>query len=528
MLRKVTGKKRYRKAQRRMARLLGRSDRERLNRNQEYRSARDKMLFLRVDRAEEVILPLYSRSLGRPAWDPAVLVRSFVLMLHFGFTSIQRWREALVADALLRYLVGSEEVPSVGAHYDFINRLTGDDPHRDELYPEGYFTKALKELRKEYQLKKGEKMVNFNDGDTKKLTENYWDDASCDDGRWTLALELVFDLVAVRPTLGRYASRAKGGLTLSGDGSSLHIHASKHGHRVVEAGAAGGAEAANAAGAADSADGSGGDGDDRPLTHRYTAPDANIGWDSDKEKYFLGYTFYNISWHIGDLGLDLPMFVTQRAASQHDALTCVSALAHMLDVDPALRPAYFCHDSAADAAHIFRWLRHRGIIPVIDWNQRQSSKDPDQRRPVARGIKGDDGEPLEYINDRGVPVCACGHEMARDGYDRSKMATKYRCPFAVGRIKECPRWGVCTKSEYGRVIKTYDRTDYKLFGPVVYRSDEWKAIYKARTCTERVNNRVLNDYKVQHLTCRNGAKHFFFEVMAAINVHLDAWVKTDE
>ena len=254
-------------------------------------------------------------------------------------------------------------------------------------------------------------------------------------------------------------------------------------------------------------DGAGAGAEDLPLTHRYTAPDADIGWDSHEEVYFLGFTFYNISWHIGELGLDLPMFVAQRTASQHDALTCVSAVAHMLDVDPALRPAFFCHDSAADAAHIFRWLRHRQIVPVIDWNPRHSSKDPDERRPVARSIRGEDGRPLEFVNERGVPVCARGHEMARDGYDRSKMATKYRCPRAVGRIAECPMWGKCTKSRYGRVIKTYDRTDYKLFGPGVYRSDEWKGIYTDRTSTERVNTRILNDYRLHALTCRNGYKY---------------------
>ena len=544
MLEKVTCKKDYRRAQARMAPALSKSDRERLNRDPRLKAARDKMLFLRVDRAEEALLPLYSPDRGRPAWDPAVLVRSFLLMQHFGHTSVQRWHDALAADVLLRYLVGSEEVPSVGAHYGFINRLTGDDPH-GELHPEGLFTKRLKELRREYKLKKGEKMVNFDDGDTRKLTERYWDDAGCDAGRWSLPLERTLDLVAVRPSLEAYASHAEGGLTLCGDGSSLHIHASRFGRRAAgaDAGGDGGGDVA-AGGGADIGDdgarpadatgdaGAGGDGagagaEDLPLTHRYTAPDADIGWDSHEEVYFLGFTFYNISWHIGELGLDLPMFVAQRTASQHDALTCVSAVAHMLDVDPALRPAFFCHDSAADAAPIFRWLRHRQIIPIIDWNQRQSSKDPDERRPVAKGIKGDDGKSLEYINERGVPVCACGHEMVRDGYDRSKQATKFRCPCAVGRVKECPMWGVCTKSKYGRVIKIYDKTDYKLHGPIPYRSDRWKEIYKDRTSTERVNNRVLNDYGVQRLTCRNGAKHFFFEVMAAINVHLDAWVKTE-
>lgn len=220
------------------------------------------------------------------------------------------------------------------------------------------------------------------------------------------------------------------------------------------------------------------------------------------------------------------MFVAQRAASQHDAPAAVSATAHMLDVDPALRPAYFCHDSAADAAHLYQYMRHLGVVPIVDWNPRLTGKDPYAGRPVASAIVDDDGNPLERLNGRGVPVCAAGHEMCRDGYDTSKMATKYRCPYAKGRVGECDRWGVCTKSPYGRVVKTYDRTDFKLFGPVPHKSDRWVDIYRDHTCTERVNNRVPGDYRVHSLTCRNGPKHFLFTVMACVNVHLDAWLKT--
>jgi hypothetical protein len=115
--------------------------------------------------------------------------------------------------------------------------------------------------------------------------------------------------------------------------------------------------------------------------------------------------------------------------------------------------------------------------------------------------------------------------MCRDGYDKSKMATKYRCALKKGKISSCPFKEECTKSDYGRVVKVYDKTNLKLFGPVMYKSEQWKEIYKNRTSTERINNRVLNDYGVHSLTCRNGSKHFFFILMAGINIHMDAWAK---
>ena len=62
------------------------------------------------------------------------------------------------------------------------------------------------------------------------------------------------------------------------------MHSSPHGRRVLED--------------AEAADG---------RTHRYTAPDADVGWDSHEGVFYLGYTFYNISWHSRELGVDLMM-----------------------------------------------------------------------------------------------------------------------------------------------------------------------------------------------------------------------------
>ena len=153
--------------------------------------------------------------------------------------------------------------------------------------------------------------------------------------------------------------------------------------------------------------------------------------------FYLGHTFYNIRRHSRELGVDLPVFVAQRAASQHDALTAVSATAHMLDVNPSLRPRYFCHDSAADAAHLYQYMRHVGIVPIVGWNPKLTRRNPYAAHPVASAIADADENPLERLNGRGVPVCTAGHEMCRDAYDTSKMATKYRCPYARGRVGSC-------------------------------------------------------------------------------------------
>ena len=105
----------------------------------------------------------------------------------------------------------------------------------------------------------------------------------------------------------------------------------------------------------------------------------------------------------------------------------------------------------------------------------------------------------------------------------SKIATKFRCPVKTGKLDECPLLGKCSTSPYGRVIKLYEKKDYKLNGPIPYKSAEWKEIYKNRTCTERINNRILNDYGLHKMMIRNRSKFLFFILIAGINIHLDAW-----
>ena len=358
----------------------------------------------------------------------------------------------------------------------------------NELYPANKNSKTIKAGLRKKKPAINEKWINYDDGDTRKLKEDYWDDASRDSSRPTITAETLFNELAVIPSADR-GLIASENLILSGDGSSLHIHSSPFGHKVKDA-----------------------DTDDQ--THRYTAPDADIGWDSNLGVFYLGYTLYNISHHNASLGADLPVFLTLRAASQHDALTTISATAQYLDMNPDLHPKYTCFDSASDSYDIYEYLRHKHIIPAIDWNQRASSP----KNPYAE---------YEHLNEHGVPVCRCGAEMVRDGYDMSKMAAKYRCPYKKGRVESCPYAGECSKSDYGRVVKVCDKTNLKLFSPLMYGSDEWKKVYKNRTCTERINNRILNDYGLHSLTCRNGSKHFFFMIIAGINIHMDAWAKQE-
>lgn len=453
------------------------SCRKRLN-SKVFKQAIHKLRKVDVGLVRDVIEPLYSCT-GRPAIDPAIMIRSFILMMHLGYLSIKDWSNDLRSDDLLQYLIGSKDVPSFSSHYDFIIRLSGLDPNRNELHKKDYYKKY------KVKPKKGEKLINYSHTDTYYLYDRYKDGAQCDRDRFIYNLQALFNYLCVIPSIETGYINTQD-MILSGDGSSMHIHASRFGHKVK-------------------------DGNDDEDLYRYSAPDADIGWDSDLGLYYLGFTFYNIAYHNPDKNIDLPVFIALEKASRNDALTSVSATAQMLDMNKELLPKYMCLDSASDSLPIHQYFNYKRITPVIDHNPSRH-----QNKKINEN---------EYIDKDGYPVCNGGYRMAYFGYDIQRCRKKFRCPLAMGKIDSCDKKESCSSSAYGRVVYINDGDDVFNSSTLQYRSDKWKKIYKDRTSTERINNRVLNDYHLHQMRIRDGAKHAFFSIFAAINIHLDAWIK---
>ena len=116
-----------------------------------------------------------------------------------------------------------------------------------------------------------------------------------------------------------------------------------------------------------------------------------------------------------------------------------------------------------------------------------------------------------------------------DGYDRKRCLHKFRCPFAQRKgDNPCSRKDQCSKSPYGRVFYIKSEDDIRLFGPIPYKSELWKKIYKDRSCTERINTRILNDYGMKDCTMHGRKRNFFTLIMIGINIHLDAFNKINE
>jgi len=170
----------------------------------------------------------------------------------------------------------------------------------------------------------------------------------------------------------------------------------------------------------------------------------------------------------------------------------------------------FISDSASDNYPTYELLNHWDMNAVIALNSRN---------------KGNFSYPAALsLDNNGTPVCQAGHKMIYNGFCPDSSRFKWRCPRILGKVASSDICSACSKSQYGRVIYTKPAWDLRLFTRIPRGSDTFKSLFKQRTAAERVNNRILNHYNLQNTHARGKKRISFFATLAAINVHLDAWI----
>ena len=296
-------------------------------------------------------------------------------------------------------------------------------------------------------------------------------------------LQEFFFIVAVYPSM-KCGLIPDAPLTVSGDGTAVHTHANPYGKCIPSADP------------------------DRPLKH-FSDPDADWGWDSDMDKYFYGYTLYHLSIYNETVKTDLPLCLRFFSARRHDSVSFLLTYQEFRSHCYGLDVKNVCLDSAHDNYPTYELLSHYGIRPFIDLNSNRG-------RPETL--------PPELVIDKdGTPVCQTGHRMVFSGYDSCRHRVKWRCPSVLGKCETCPC--PCSPSSYGRVIYTKPEWDIRLYPPVTRGTDEYKKIYKNRTCTERINNRILNDYGLHRMVVHTVKRYSFLTTIIGLCIHLDGRYK---
>jgi hypothetical protein len=444
----------------------------------EYEDIISKLYILDLDRMKPVIAPLYSHT-GRKSMFQPEIFRTSVIMSHLKIP-IDGWREKLRNSPVLRIAAGFPVgyLPGVASFYDFMNRICRLDERPRVKHKK-------RKPRKKYG--KGDKMPPKHPGIVDKLVGKILAGRRFNH-RPERFLQAIFARVSVDVSVGM--GLVGNGLTLSGDGTCMHTGASPYGRKICDC-------RENGVYNCD-------------CPRRFSDPNASWGWSGHNEKYFYGYTGYFLSAYNKPTKTDLPLLLRLADAKRHDSVMAVVALAEFRDLHPNISVETFLSDSASDNRPTYELLEAWNINAVIALNDK-------------RGRKNELPGPLD-IGGNGVPLCPAGHRMTHWGTfnEAGRIRTKWRCPCKTGKAEPGDACAGCSSSSCGRVIYTKPESNIRIFTRIPRGTPLWKKKMKERTAAERVNNRILNHYGMEHTRQRGKKRISFFTTVAAVNIHLDA------
>ncbi len=458
---------------------------ERTRLHTELRKPWQKLRLFDTDKAMEFLLPFYSTT-GRPAKNQPQILMSFILfflLFSAGLvkSSLTLWVDRLSNDRVLAALIGCtpDSLPPLGSYFDFMDRLWAapetDLYSRNKLLPASRNRTKPDKPKGKHQ-KSQEKKPKITASIEKRLL-----DGKDIPFNFEQRLQRFFYHVAVLPSM-ECGLIPKQHLTVSGDGTAVHTHACPNGHHR--------------------------DGAPENLRH-FPDPDASWGWDSALDKYYFGYTLFQLSCYNGKLKADIPLLLRFTSAKRHDSVSFLVAFHELEKHMPALPIENMCLDSAMDNYPTYRILKDRKIRAFIDLNNKCG-----RPKTIPDTIS---------IDKDGTPLCQENLRMKPNGYDRSSGYLMWRCPYGEDHCSRCKK--SCTDSRYGRVIKTRPEWDIRLYTKVPRGTDAYKKIYSQRTATERINNRILNDYGLHRMMIHTKEHYSFMTTMIGICIHLDARYK---
>ena len=218
-----------------------------------------------------------------------------------------------------------------------------------------------------------------------------------------------------------------------------------------------------------------------------------------------------LSYHNEKFHTDLPLHIRFLGAKRHDSVSLLVTLREFRTLNPDISVKNLCLDSAHDNYPTYSLCKAWGIRPFIDLNSNRGRPET-----IPGHIR---------IDPDGTPICQAGFRMVYWGFCSGRSRCKWRCPAACGKQEKCDACVGCSDSPYGRCIYTKPSWDVRLYTPVARGTEEYKKIYNNRTASERVNNRILNDYHLHDMGIHTRKRYSFFAMIIGINIHLDARLK---
>ena len=430
-----------------------------------------------LDPLKDIIGGRYSRT-GRPAVYQPEIMRILILMQYLK-KPVCKWISTLNSNFILRTICGltKKNIPNISSLYAFIYRITG----KERIIKVKIFKR-----RPKFKLKKGEKLPPKHPNITRRIADKLSIGRRFRD---PLA-ESINSILALAVKQSYANGLIDQHVNISGDGTCIETGASPYGKKICGCKCNGVHNC------------------DCPRS--FSDPNAYWSWDSHNERPFYGYTGYFLSAYDKLHKVDLPLYLRIVDARRHDSVSALVSLAEFYDRYPQLCIDTFISDSASDNQATYDLLEEWRIDAVIALG-----------KPISR--KGKFPVPIDYAD--GTPICLSGFRMVYCGEGLKRPRCKWRCPRVMGKTEGGTECAGCSNSPYGRTVYTKPSWDSRIFCNIPRGTDSWKKLFDSRTASERVNNRILNDYGVGSTRRWSKNRIAFITLMAAINIHLDAQIK---
>lgn len=432
---------------------------------------------------------------GNPR-DPVPLLRSWLLMTLCREGSPTVWATRLRREPVLAMLAGyvPGDTPGATTHRDFLTRLL-DGPYAVRRQQDVPLSQQLAGRHRRRLNDTTTARRAAADAEGKQLSDALADHLLSDDGvprqpyELQTRLEAFFVALGLRPTL-QDGLLPDGDLTVAGDGTVEPSAASKQGTRACDCPA----------------------GSRCGCPRDYLSKTAQFCYDK-QHGYAFGDRSYTISVHAN--GRDIPLMTIMGTGNESDFTLSLTALDRLLQLLEALktplRIAIFIGDGHHNAMGIYRYLKAKGIIPIIPLNDDSqpptSDAAPTPSSPSNATLATT--SPSKTIMPRpqvamypdltfeadGTPLCPGGCRMRHYSFAKAKRAHHFICPARHGTrngyrfaAEECPHQQDCrpeNKLGYMRYIKS--EADLRLFPPIPRDSTRFKDLYAHRSGTEREN-----------------------------------------
>lgn len=414
-----------------------------------------------------------------PAPTPAShMLRSMLLSILSGFTSITRWANELKIQPLYAIASGfpPDKTPGASTYYDFIKRLWNADTKN---FSANIRLPNQKVKKPENPNEKAASIEKETIDEALPVFEKNPIDANTP---FSILFKIFEKFLLHSHELGLINLDK---LILAGDGTPVVTSHRQRSHHVKPE------DLPN----------------NMPASARYySQPDCDVGWDSSRHCFYSGYDLYLLT----DVTHDLPVFPLLGPATRHDSFGLLhnwfNFKAHM----PQAKVNSIILDSAHDVMAFYKYFHKENITAYIDINKRAA-------KPTLR-----DGFTLDADNR---PICPSGFKMWRDGTDYKRMRTKYICPKLARMVKITMT--TCndssTDSLRGCVLYLTHKDNPRYFTVPARDSKEWKLMYNKRTSSERANKRIKNDYKLEDGKHRSSKMWYFRLYCIMMCQHLNAW-----